>query len=173
MLAAMPARAEDDRPKPSPRTVMTIGGASVVLVAANGRLHAFVDGLEDNAPLAAAELAIEMPDGRDLALKRVADGQFVAPFDHAGHLKDAFRVSLSSPVGDGATQAEIAYDDIPPADAASGRIGLRGDIAIALVAGGIGAALATSLMLLALSRRRRAVASGTVGPAQVGPAQVA
>ncbi len=162
-LAALPAPAGAAPARPSPRSVVEIGGASVVLVAANDRIFAFVDRLEDNAPVDNAALSLALVDGAGLKLaqlspQRVAEGLFVAPFSHAGHHQDAFLVSLASPAGSGDATAYIAYgseaaQDIPPAGTELG-----GRAAIALVAGAIGAAVAASAMLLMRNRRRRAAA---------------
>lgn len=162
-LAALPARAGADPARPSPRGVVAIGGASVVLVAANNRIYAFVDRLEDNAPVDNAVLSLALADGAGLKLselkpQRVAEGLFVAPFSHAGRHQDAFLVSLASPAGSGAATAYIAYAGAAAADVAPAGTELSGKAAIALVAGAIGAAVATSVILLTRRRRRAAAA---------------
>src|SRR5205807_10505433 len=64
LLAAVPpspVRADDggdDGPQAAPRSVVKIGGVSVVLIAANDRLYAFVDRISDNAPAADAQLTV-------------------------------------------------------------------------------------------------------------------
>jgi hypothetical protein len=159
-LSGLPARADEDAARPSPRTAVEIGGASVVLVAANDRIYAFVDRLEDNAPETDAVLAVSLADGTSLKPKRVADGMYVAPFTHAGHMQDAFLVSLVSPDGAGDAAAEIAYGGEGTPEVPAPQVDLRGNAAIALVAGAIGAAMATSAMLLTRNRRRRAAQLG-------------
>lgn len=161
LLGALPARAGDDAAQPSPRTAVEIGGASVVLVAANDKIYAFVDRLEDNAPLANSALSVDLADGTRLKLTRVSDGLFVAPFNRNGRMQDAFLVSLVSQDGTGDATAEIAYGDVQPPEAPPAfRLDLRTDGAIALVSGAIGAALTASVMLLTLGRRRRVPARG-------------
>ena len=98
-LSASPAWADEAQPKPSPRTAVEIGGASVVLVTANDRLYAFVDRLDDNAPVADGKLGVALPDGSNLLLTQVSDGYYVAPYDRTGHMRDAFLVSLASADG--------------------------------------------------------------------------
>ena len=95
------AHADSDTAKPAPRTVIQIGDASVVLIAANDHLYAFVDRIEDNAPLPDAELSIDSADGTSLKISRTTEGLFVAPFNRAGHMHDAFMVSLRSPEATG------------------------------------------------------------------------
>lgn len=157
LAAGSPAGAA--APPASPRAVVEIGGASVVLVAANDRLYAFVDRLDDNAPVGEAVLSVGLAEasGADLAglaLRRVGDGLFVAPFSHAGRGRDAFNVSLASPAGSGDARAEIVYgiEAAPAPPPASGEV--RGKALVALAAGAAGAALASAALLL--MRRRRA-----------------
>jgi hypothetical protein len=165
-LSWLPVRAEDTGARPSPRTAVEIGGASVVLVAANDKIYAFIDRLEDNAPVSDAALSVDLADGSSLKLTRVSDGLFVAPFSRAGHMQDAFMVSLVSPDGTGDGAAEIGYDDVPAPEVSAVRFDLRANATVALVAGATGAALATAVMLLARTRRRRA-ADSSVGSAAV------
>jgi hypothetical protein len=149
------ARADDaEAVKPAPRTAIAIGGASVVLVAANGNLYAFVDRIADNAPVPDAELAINAAGGGTIKPTRAMDGLFVAPFDRAGHMHDAFMVTLRSAVASGDAPAEIAYDDLPDAGPAedAARFGPR--LAIALASASIGA-IASALVMLRLRVRRR------------------
>ncbi len=135
-------------------------------MAANDKIYAFIDRLEDNAPVADAALSVDLADGSSLKLTRVADGLFVAPFNRAGHMQDAFMVSLVSPDGTGDGAAEIGYDDVPAPEIQSVGFDLRANATVAAVAGAIGAALATSVMLLTRTRRRRA-SDRSVGSAAV------
>jgi hypothetical protein len=159
------ARADDDAPKPAPRTAIHIGGASIVLIAANDHLYAFVDRTADNAPLNNAELDIDSADGPSLDISKASEGLFVAPFNRAGHMHDAFMVSLRSPEATGEAPAEIAYDDLPDNAAGDASSGLASKIYIALVAGGIGA-IATALFMFWLTGRRKRTAARPVGTAQ-------
>lgn len=94
ILAALwSVAAHADAPKPSPRGAVEIGGTSVVLVAANNKIYAFIDRLEDNAPVSDAALSIDLANGSGLKLLHVSGGQFVAAFSHAGHMQDAFIIS--------------------------------------------------------------------------------
>ncbi len=164
-LGALPARAGDDAVQPSPRTAVEIGAASVVLVAANDKIYAFVDRLEDNAPVADSALSVDLADGTRLKLTRVSDGLFVAPFSRNGRMQDAFLVSLVSQDGTGDATAEIAYGDVQAPEVPAFRLDLRTNGAIALVSGAIGAALSASVMLLTLGRRRRGPVSAPAGSA--------
>ncbi len=113
-LWPLPARVADEVVKQRwPRTSVEIGGVSVVLVAAIGKLYAFVDRLDDNAPVVGARLAVSLANGVSLKLSRLADGLFVAPFNRIGHTLDFFLISLASPDGSGDMPAEIGYDDAP------------------------------------------------------------
>jgi hypothetical protein len=154
-IAPRHARADDaDAVKPAPRTAITIGGASVVLVAANGNLYAFVDRIDDNAPVDDAELAVESADGETIKPTRAMDGLFVAPFDRTGHMHDAFMVTLRSAAASGDAPAEIAYDDLPDASPTQDPARFGPKLAIALVSAGIGA-IASALVMLRLRGRRR------------------
>jgi hypothetical protein len=165
-LSPMTARADDNEaPKPAPRTAIEIGGASVVLVAANGHLYAFVDRIEDNAPVAASELSVADADGTAIDMRPADTGLFAAPFDRTGHMRDAFMVSLRSSVASGEAQAEIAYDDVPDAPSVPATP-YATKLTIALVSGGIGAVGAVLFMLRVQGGRKRAAAR-SVGTAKV------
>lgn len=155
-LPTQPARADDgEAPKPAPRTNVAIGGASIVLIASSDHLYAFVDRIEDNAPVADATLSIDSADGTSLQISKAADGLFVAPFNRAGHMHDAFMVSLQSAAGSGDAPAEIAYDDLPDAAGGEAAAGFGTKLAIALVSGGIGAIGAAWITLRFKAGRRR------------------
>lgn len=165
------ARADDDAPKPAPRTAITIGGASVVLVAANDKLYAFVDRIEDNSPLEDGELSIDTAEGGSIAMRRApitmnkaTAGLFVGPLDRRGHMQDAFMVSLRSSEGSGEEPAEIIYNDIPDTPAINAAVSPASKVAVAVVSGGIGA-IATVLVMLWLRGVRKRESAGSVGPA--------
>lgn len=160
------ARADDDEVKPAPRTAVTIGGASVVLVAANDKLYAFVDRLDDNAPVADAELDIDTADGGSIAMhrapmtmNRATAGMFVGDLKRAGHMQDAFMVTLRSSAGEGQEPAEIIYNDVPDRAAPAAPPAVRSQVAIALVSGGIGAIIGALFILWRRNARRRVAAS--------------
>jgi len=166
------ARADDDAPRPTPRTAVTIGGASVVLVAAKDRLYAFVDRLEDNAPVEDAELEVDTADGTSIemhrapiTMTRATAGLFVGPLNRVGRQQDAFMVTLNSSVGSGQEPAEIIYTDVLPIAGAQALANTRANMAIAVVSGSIGA-IATVLFMLWLRSGRKRVAARSVGTAQ-------
>jgi hypothetical protein len=152
-----PVRADDgndDGPKVAPRSVVKIGGVSVVLIAANDRLYAFVDRISDNAPASDARLTVSPAAAAPTAkldMKRATAGLFVAPFNRTGHLRDAFTVSVRSASGTGQETAELVYDDLPK-QAQKATSGL--EAFIALVAGALGAAIALAIVWFRQSRRR-------------------
>jgi hypothetical protein len=118
-IAPLSASADDDAPRPTPRTAITIGGASVVLVATKDKIYAFVDRIEDNAPIEDAQLELDTAEGTSINMHRApitmnkaTAGLFVGPFNRAGHRQDAFMVTLRSSPGDGQEPAEITYTDI-------------------------------------------------------------
>lgn len=157
-LAAAPASAADDHQKASPRTEAEIGGASVVLVTANDRLYAFIDRVEDNAPVTDATLRIGLSDGLNLKLAEVAGGMFVAPYDHTGHARDLFVVTLASVDGSGEARPAITYDDGPAAEAASPSPRPASaflSMALPQMSVAFAAVLALSLAAVARARRRR------------------
>jgi hypothetical protein len=159
VLAAIPpgpVRADDggdDAPKAAPRSVIKIGGVSVVLIATNDRLYAFVDRLSDNAPASDARVTVSRAaaSAAKLDMKRATGGLFVAPFDRTGHLRDSFTVAVRSAAGTGQETAELVYSDVP-VPAAKVTSGL--EAIIALVAGALGAALALAIVWFRQSRRR-------------------
>lgn len=185
VVMAPPARAQDDEPpRPTPRTAITIGGASIVLVAPmdkpatatglaprTGKLYVFVDRLDNNAPVEDAKIEIDTADGdtipmqrAPLSLNKATAGLFVGPLNRAGRQQDAFMVTLQSSVGSGQHEAEITYTDvIPPPGMAM--MNQRRDMAIAAASAGLGVITTVVFMLwLRASNRRRATAgrSGTV-----------
>jgi|GEM_PF-1715170 len=153
---------DDDASKPAPRVAVEIDGASVVLIAANSHLYAFVDRIEDNAPVADAELSVDLADGTTLPLTKAAGGMFVAPFDRSGHMHDAFMVSLRSKQSTGDTPAEIGYDDLPDAPPAADHGTLATKLSIAAVSAVIGA-IGAALISHWYARRRRSIAVARLG----------
>ena len=158
------AWADDEAPKPAPRTTLQIGRVSIVLIAASDHLYAFVDRTEDNAPVRKADLGIDTADGTSLDVKQASEGLYVAPFNRAGHMHDAFMVSLESPEATGDAQAEIAYDDLPDTAGSDARPSFASKLSIALVSGGIGA-IASALFML-WRAGRKLTTPGPVGTAQ-------
>lgn len=165
------ARSDDDAPGPAPRTAITIGGASVVLIAANDKLYAFVDRIEDNAPVEDAELSIDDAEGGSVEMHRApitmnkaTSGLFVGPLHRKGHMQDAFMVSLHSSAGSGEGPAEIIYTDIPDSAASNAMVGPAAKIAVAVVSAGIGA-IATVLVMLWLRSGRKRATARSVGTA--------
>jgi len=161
-LTTAPAWADDeDAVKPAPRVAIEIDGASVVLIAANNQLYAFVDRIEDNAPVADAELTVDLADGTSLPLSKAAGGMFVAPFNRTGHMHDAFMVSLHSKQSSGDVPAEIGYDDLPEAPAAPVTGSFRTKLSISLVSAAIGA-FGAALAMRWFGRRRRTLSGAAV-----------
>jgi len=173
-VAPTPARAENDGPlQPTPRTAITIGGASVVLVATENKLYAFVDRLDDNAPVEDADLTIDTADGSAIELRRApvtmnkaTAGLFVGDFSRAGRTQDAFMVTLHSSVADGHAPAEITYTDATSATSPLPQQTLGSRLAIVVVSAGIGAVGAVMVMFWLRSGRRR-VAARAPGRAHV------
>jgi hypothetical protein len=164
-LLLAPARADDDGPpKPAPRTAIVIGGATVVLVSADNKLYAFVDRVEDNAPVTDAELSIDTSEGASITMNKVpitmnkaTAGMFIGELNRKGHAQDAFMVSLQSAAGTGDAPAEIAYNDVPDAVTAPAPPGIGEKIAMVLVSGSIGTLGAVLFVLWRGGRRRTSV----------------
>ena len=159
------ARANEDSAKPAPRAAIQIGDASIVLIAANSQLFAFVDRTEDNAPLPGAAINIDLPDGTSLPMVQATEGLFAAPFNRAGRMHDAFMVSLRSPEATGNAPAEIAYDDVPDHAPAGGAVALATKLWIAVVSAGIGA-FSSALFMLWLRGSRKRASARVVGTTQ-------
>ena len=154
--------AVDDASLASPRAVVEIGGASVVLVFAHGRLNAFVDRLEDNAPIAEAKVTVQRGAGAPLVLGKVATGLFVSPFDPANRASDELTVTLASSDGSGSASATLRYAAAEPttaAPSAPGSASLAEKLAIGLLA----AAVAGLLVVLVVRRRRHPDRRQTAG----------
>lgn len=99
----------DDGALAAPRAAVEIQGVGVVLIATNGKLHAFVDRVADNAPLDDAGLFIVLAESRPLSLTRVSPGLFIAPYDPGARRKDHFLISIGGPDGVGDAMAEIGF----------------------------------------------------------------
>jgi hypothetical protein len=171
--AAGVARADDSGPSPMPRTAITIGGASVVLIATTDKLYAFVDRLDINAPVEDAQLQVDTADGGAVAMNRVpltmnkaTAGMFVGPLDRKGHMQDAFMVTLHSSVANGQAPAEIAYTDAVPQASGTPTTSGAQELGVVLVSGAIGAVGAMVLMLWLRSGRRRRAGAPVGGSAQ-------
>ena len=151
------ARADGDSPdaKPAPRTTAEVDGVSIVLISTGGKMTAFVDRAEDNAPVLDAELNLQTADGKKIELTQVSKGLFVGPFDRTGRMRDAFFISIRSADGTGDAMAEIRYDDLPAGDEAASPHEMRYRIAIALVSAAIGAILGSAALLWLRGRRQR------------------
>jgi hypothetical protein len=151
-----PVRADDgdgSGPKPAPRAAVTIGGISVVLIAANDRLYAFVDRIADNAPADDASITVASANAAaQLDMQAATAGLFVAPFVRTGHLRDVLTVGVRSADGSGQGTAALVYDDAP--SPVAGRAGSGLEVFIALVAGALGAASALAVVWYRQSRRR-------------------
>jgi hypothetical protein len=163
------AMADDDAPKPAPRTAITIGGASVVLVSAGNKFYAFVDRIEDNAPVEDAEISVDTSDGTSITMhrapitmNRATAGLFVGELNRKGHSQDAFMVSLKSSAGSGDAPAEITYNDVPDATILTPPMSLGAKIAMVLVSASIGAIFTMMVMLWQRGARRRTASPGTV-----------
>ena len=79
---------------------------------------------------------------------------FVAPFNRAGHMHDAFMVSLHSKQSNGDVPAEIGYDDVPDAAASPVTAPIRTKLSISVVSAMIGA-FGAALAMRWFGRRRR------------------
>jgi hypothetical protein len=176
LVLGMPsmARADDDAPLPAPRTAITIGGASVVLIATTDKLYAFVDRIEDNTPVEDSEVEIDTSDGDSItmnkapiSMNKATAGMFVGPISRKGHMQDAFMVTLHSSVGDGQEPAEITYTDAIPSPSIMAVQSKGAQLAVALVSGGIGAIATVMIMLWLRGGRKRPAAGRAGGSAQV------
>lgn len=150
--------ADGDENQAAPRSSVEIGGVSLVLITANGKLHVFVDRLEDNAPAAHVRLTVTTAEGRPVGLTEASAGLFVGVFDIGARKRDSFLVSVAGPDGTGDATTEIVYGVDDKVMAATGD-GLRDKLLIAIVAGLIGLVLGTMLV------RRRSVRRAAPRPA--------
>ncbi|PWC45918.1 hypothetical protein [Azospirillum sp. TSO22-1] len=135
LTAGVTARAEaPGSAVPLPRVALTLDNASVVVIAAHKKLYAFLDGLDDNAPVRGA--AVQIATARTtLPLQEISPGIYVS----GPYLPPAVRTPLTVSVAlDGKTArgaADLVLSEVPdPGTAGSSRLGLRLFI-LALVAG--------------------------------------
>lgn len=75
--AVRPAAADEAISGAAPRVAMVVDGTSVVVVANQRKLYAFVDDYDTNSPLAGGEVRIETPR-EALALNEIAPGIYVS-----------------------------------------------------------------------------------------------
>ncbi|MCW2249383.1 hypothetical protein M2352_005043 [Azospirillum fermentarium] len=75
--AVRSAGADEGVPGAAPRVAMVVDGASVVVVASQRKLYAFVDDYDTNTPLAGGEVRIETPR-ETLALNEIAPGIYMS-----------------------------------------------------------------------------------------------
>ena len=140
----------------SPRVAVEIGGASVVLVFANDRLHAFVDRLEDNAPVVDAQVTVTRDDAPPLTLAKAATGLFVAPLQASGRSQDVLTIALDSADGTGKRTATLVYER-PKAATGAAALNLSASVvAVAVIFGLLGAAIAVLVMIAFQPQRRPA-----------------
>lgn len=77
-FAAPPVRAEEvGGVDSSPRVALVLDSTSIVVIAARGKLYAFVDGYDDNAPVSGAEVRIGTPRAA-LTFQEVSPGIYVS-----------------------------------------------------------------------------------------------
>jgi hypothetical protein len=148
-----PARADGDGP--APRATVVIGGVSVVLIAANGKLLAFADRIADNAPASDAELTVTPVGRTPLPLVKAADGLLVAPFDPGSRGRESFSVALRSAEGTGQRAAELVYAAEPAAAAPPPRSRIATLLGVAMLSSALGAAVALLATLWYRMLRRR------------------
>ncbi len=120
-LSAASGRAATTEETESPRTTVSVGGVSVVLIAANKQLYAFLDQLSDNAPVPGGRVRVKGPK-LELTLVETAPGLYRAgPFLPAvGHTP--LTVSVESALGSGQTAVELVVAPATPAVTVEGRL---------------------------------------------------
>jgi hypothetical protein len=153
ILLPTTSRADDDGARPTPRAWVKIGDASVVLIASGDKIYAFVDRIDDNAPVEDAELQIDTAEGPAITMNRApivtkaTAGLFVGTLNRAGHMQDAFMISLTSSAGTGEAPVEITYTDAEDKPVVAAPPGNEAKIAVAVVSGAIGAVGMVMVML--------------------------
>lgn len=112
---AQAAAAEPDAP--AARASGEFGPLSVVLIASNGRLLAFVDRVADNAPAVDATLTLRPDAEAALPLARLGPGLFAADWPaRAAPTRMRLRVAAGPET---ATEAELALPGQPEAEPAA------------------------------------------------------
>lgn len=142
----------------APRTAMEMCDVGVVLVVGDGRLHAYVDRVADNAPAEDAAITVTRAYSRSpMAMEKVAEGLFTAPYKPGrGVREDNLTVAVTTPAGRCETKTSLVLESASPPPARG--IGFGRLLTIVLVSGLIGSALTVLLM------QRRARRSGVAVP---------
>lgn len=132
----LPAVAAEE-PGPAPRVSLTVGGVSVVLIAANRQLYAFLDRTADNAPVAGGRVGVKA--GRtELPLAESSPGVYVGgPFAPTA-ARVALTVSIDTAAGSGRAAAELVMAPAPAQSGGGGALRLLGWILGLAAAGGLG-----------------------------------
>lgn len=156
---AAPALADDGGDGASnraPRTAMEMCDLGVVLVVADDSLQAYVDRIADNAPAEDAVITVTRAHSRSpLAMEKVADGLFTAPYKPGrGVRDDNLTVAVSTPAGKCEAKTKLVLESASPAPVRG--VGFGRLLTIALVSGLIGSAV--TVLLMQRRARRSAVA---------------
>lgn len=112
-VSAASQKSED----PSPRVAVTIGGASAVVIAANGQLYAFLDRTADNAPVNGGSIRVTAAK-TELALKEVSPGVYVSGSYVPLPGRNPLTIAVQSAAGSGQALAELVINQVavpPPA----------------------------------------------------------
>lgn len=119
-LPAVGAGAAPLEERESPRVAVSVGPVSVVLIAANRQLYAFLDRLGDNAPVPGGRVTVKGPK-IDLTLTETAPGLYRGgPFVPAvGHTP--LTVAVESALGAGQMAAELVVTPPPQPAGGEGR----------------------------------------------------
>jgi hypothetical protein len=131
---------DDKTAAAAPRAAVEIEGFSVVLIAANNRLYAYIDRLDDNKPADDAQVAVLLAGQDPLSLTKAASGLYVAPFERGNLKRAGFAVSLEAGEAKGYATTEIVFSDGSPAAAPADSGNRLLTTGIALAAALIGAA---------------------------------
>lgn len=122
LMAATPVQADTKLSEvPSPRVAVTIGGASAVLIAANGQLYAFLDRTADNGPVNGGSIRVTAAK-KELAFKEVTAGVYVSgPYVPAPG-SNPLTVAVQSVAGTGQMLADLVIAQAAPPPPAGSRL---------------------------------------------------
>ena len=115
----------DGAPNRAPRSAMEMCDLGVVLVVADDSLQAYVDRVADNAPAEDAVITVTRAHSRSpLAMEKVADGLFTAPYKPGhGVREDNLTVAVSTAAGKCEAKTKLVLESASPTPGGGGGFG--------------------------------------------------
>ncbi|PWC31245.1 hypothetical protein TSO352_31120 [Azospirillum sp. TSO35-2] len=117
----MPAPAGAADPGAAPRVALVMDGTSVVVIASRQALYAFVDGSDDNAPIAGAEVTVETGTGTGaMRLQEITPGLYMSGPYTPPSVRTPLTVSVATATATLRGSAELVLPAMPDVPASGG-----------------------------------------------------